>query len=1048
MVDSMSTKPKEHPTLVSEFVESTVTIISLVNSGELNMRVGKRVRMTVESIIQSRRKQVIKLYEQEGILAKMKFKAIPLQKYLKDNPEADVKEDGLIIRQCKLPGFTSLVECVLLRKGDEGVFDLELTSAQLMSKEETLDDGSALIRQDQIDKRFRNLGEKVMQPLMKAAEKATQYKPDSEGEAGRRPRGRPPKAINPEELLQEEGHYENMEKFDTHVSAIMDICGGSQVMFAVPDEMAKCITKAKAVVNNLDKCANHANAIEKKHGKKHSAPEEMKELLASSKRKTRNMTNFIQEFTKKKRDFEKLRELLSELNTDKVSVPPLFKVVVFVNCVCNFGVFKQFDQLREVMGSFTLDGDDFLLHRKPAERGEIISMVIETTMPRIFQALPSAASFEQGLDVLNAIHGYLEVVRKLEPLNIELEEHLKYLADATGQGADPDDLVMSDAIDALDAVAADDDSESALKASLVLKQWTSLKEHMETIKEARRKAVGPVQLLPKVVSMARDFMQSPPVRRNPDVFGQKITSALARALDRLAQDDFNSEASKALAMFARKCTEIINDVTKSIAADWAAKKLDIFISAKDKAGGEDWRNEVTALDKLMRPLYLGFVKFEGLGLLRPVHLQKLSKKAAEEVNECKKVVIGRMRLITTMVEICNTDFDVMEALHKMEDADPDLAPLLIEKFHAAELAMRNLPEPAEIPEEFVKKQKAFELAFGPRRIAMTQLDDLGEKLGEAFKTMLNVGPEEDDHDVKTASNTANGLHNKIVKLMRWSHDIPKWERTMELLLATTTCVRAATFFKMLRDDPDSAKADQKVGDIRAALGLLTEKAEQCIDIWGTYADDEALTCFAGWVANFHNALKAQTDIVVEMAKTESDELAEELKDGLASFTIESTQKEANSAKDLVETIFKKLKKLEDKLNLLDVSKDSVPGFARCTSEKDRAQDITIGWAATTILAFKSVREKAAGLQSRMQLGKIYRENLKDATKERLDKMKVNDEMLAAIREILNIKVSGGEVEEVQGEGEKPSKRAKVAGGKGGGKGGRGGGKGGRGAKAA
>eukprot|EP00959_Pyramimonas_sp_CCMP1952_P042570 889866-Pyramimonas_sp.AAC.1 len=60
-----------------------------------------------------------------------------------------------------------------------------------------------------------------------------------------------------------------MEKFDTHVSAIMDICGGSQVMFAVPDEMAKCITKAKAVVNNLDKCANHANAIEKKHGKKH-----------------------------------------------------------------------------------------------------------------------------------------------------------------------------------------------------------------------------------------------------------------------------------------------------------------------------------------------------------------------------------------------------------------------------------------------------------------------------------------------------------------------------------------------------------------------------------------------------------------------------------------------------------------------------------------------------------------------------------------------------------------------------------------------------------
>ncbi|CAK0873577.1 unnamed protein product, partial [Prorocentrum cordatum] len=886
MVDSMSTKPKEHPTLVSEFVESTVTIISLVNSGELNMRVGKRVRMTVESIIQSRRKQVIKLYEQEGILAKMKFKAVPLQKYLKDNPEADVKEDGLIIRQCKLPGFTSLVECVLLRKGDEGVFDLELTSAQLMSKEETLDDGSALIRQDQIDKRFRNLGEKVMQPLMKAAEKATQYKPareaiapppppepaagdaaagedagmevvessdgddgeepdvlsgsllgnlfgdssssraaakskstgaasssgphpssgraavrpagptpsktppsvqqrgtkrvaetptpesgkkasleDSEGEAGRRPRGRPPKAINPEELLQEEGHYENMEKFDTHVSAIMDICGGSQVMFAVPDEMAKCITKAKAVVNNLDKCANHANAIEKKHGKKHSAPEEMKELLASSKRKTRNMTNFIQEFTKKKRDFEKLRELLSELNTDKVSVPPLFKVVVFVNCVCNFGVFKQFDQLREVMGSFTLDGDDFLLHRKPAERGEIISMVIETTMPRIFQALPSAASFEQGLDVLNTIHGYLEVVRKLEPLNVELEEHLKYLADATGQGADPDDLAMSDAIDALDAVAADDDSESALKASLVLKQWTSLKEHMETIKEARRKAVGPVQLLPKVVSMARDFMQSPPVRRNPDVFGQKITSALARALDRLAQDDFNSEASKALAMFARKCTEIINDVTKSIAADWAAKKLDIFISAKDKAGGEDWRNEVTALDKLMRPLYLGFVKFEGLGLLRPVHLQKLSKKAAEEVNECKKVVIGRMRLITTMVEICNTDFDVMEALHKMEDADPDLAPLLIEKFHAAELAMRNLPEPAEIPEEFVKKQKAFELAFGPRRIAMTQLDDLGEKLGEAFKTMLNVGPEEDDHDVKTASNTANGLHNKIVKLM-------------------------------------------------------------------------------------------------------------------------------------------------------------------------------------------------------------------------------------------------------------------------------------------
>eukprot|EP00959_Pyramimonas_sp_CCMP1952_P268251 5608964-Pyramimonas_sp.AAC.1 len=49
-----------------------------------------------------------------------------------------------------------------------------------MSKEETLDDGSALIRQDQIDKRFRNLGEKVMQPLMKAAEKATQYKPARE----------------------------------------------------------------------------------------------------------------------------------------------------------------------------------------------------------------------------------------------------------------------------------------------------------------------------------------------------------------------------------------------------------------------------------------------------------------------------------------------------------------------------------------------------------------------------------------------------------------------------------------------------------------------------------------------------------------------------------------------------------------------------------------------------------------------------------------------------------------------------------------------------
>ena len=82
------------------------------------------------------REKTALLIEKEGQRAKVKFKAVILTEWIKENPgKNDPRESGAMIRTINFPG-KGKQECILFRKGRESECDVDLETSLFAANQE------------------------------------------------------------------------------------------------------------------------------------------------------------------------------------------------------------------------------------------------------------------------------------------------------------------------------------------------------------------------------------------------------------------------------------------------------------------------------------------------------------------------------------------------------------------------------------------------------------------------------------------------------------------------------------------------------------------------------------------------------------------------------------------------------------------------------------------------------------------------------------------------------------------------------------------------
>ena len=90
--DDMCQAMAKHQTLPTEFKACLEKLIAYLNIGKINLRLrGKKKTQLIAAMLEERQKAV-RLVKSEGLKSIIPFRAQPLEKYMKDHPNADPKK--------------------------------------------------------------------------------------------------------------------------------------------------------------------------------------------------------------------------------------------------------------------------------------------------------------------------------------------------------------------------------------------------------------------------------------------------------------------------------------------------------------------------------------------------------------------------------------------------------------------------------------------------------------------------------------------------------------------------------------------------------------------------------------------------------------------------------------------------------------------------------------------------------------------------------------------------------------------------------------------
>ena len=141
---------EKYANIQREFMGARVTLIQMTNQGRLGLKCrGKKKDERLQEFTESW-KRSLEVAQSAGTANRTKYKAMTLQRY-KDThggkcPIAAGEEISVQFHNGKLQ------ECVLFRVQAEGEWELEVEDRVQTTKREVVDDGTAILREEQLQK--------------------------------------------------------------------------------------------------------------------------------------------------------------------------------------------------------------------------------------------------------------------------------------------------------------------------------------------------------------------------------------------------------------------------------------------------------------------------------------------------------------------------------------------------------------------------------------------------------------------------------------------------------------------------------------------------------------------------------------------------------------------------------------------------------------------------------------------------------------------------------------------------------------------------------
>ena len=390
----------------------------------------------------------------------------------------------------------------------------------------------------------------------------------------------------------------------------------------------------------------------------------------------------------------------------------------------------------------------------------------------------------------------------------------------------------------------------------------------------------------------------------------------------------------------------------------------------------------------------------------------------------------------------------------------DYVPKLVDMFFKFDSCLANLPGPCKalVPNSVHSAIADLTKSFGVSTQVGPRLDELRDSIKTAFNGMMVTAPSGDFGAIQAHCDNSQKIYSEVVKLTRsagrhqvfrvrasrlqaplsaeisisslispafgrgqmpigpkpmhtnktnamccpsrWSSDPASWKKEMEVMRDTRAIAAAASFYKSLGDGKDDVPAGVDVKVICDAFeGLQILQPEL---IWRRYASDDEIQTFLAWMSSSIDLLKKrQSDITADVTEKLATAV-EKLEAGIEGFDENSTQKTANKAKAAVEACNECLHPLAARLESFNIPKESIEGFNKAKNLKDKAQDITVGWAVGMLLANKDIRDPEKGVMARLTLSNVFTEHLKDKTDAHLLKLRVTRDTYNTVEEILAI----------------------------------------------
>ena len=239
---------------------------------------------------------------------------------------------------------------------------------------------------------------------------------------------------------------------------------------------------------------------------------------------------------------------------------------------------------------------------------------------------------------------------------------------------------------------------------------------------------------------------------------------------------------------------------------------------------------------------------------------------------------------------------------------------------------------------------------------------------------------------------------------RWAPDPTKWTPVIAVLSATVDFLSHSSFFAWLEtSESTGGKPFGGYIDTKQLCKAWEELTVSGRVFWLQYGSPELADSMCAKCDTLKSLHSTWKHVIIDKIRAESLTVAGELEVAVRKFTVESDHQQAKEVKVAVESLWKSVNDFTILATQVGTAPEEMPGLKRCTAAKNVAQNMTVGWAVSTLLKNKLIRDTEKGVSLRKQLKDILDQQLKGKDEEELKAFGISTEAHAAAKEVIQMK---------------------------------------------